>query len=400
MIRTRTARRIAAAAAFGGGGVGILTGAMVAVLYAEAKIARRTVGTPVGQPPTADGVYGEFPEFDGPPIRLAVLGDSSAAGLGVENPLHTPGALLACGLAAVAERPVQLLNVAKSGAQSSDLERQVTLALEAEPEVAMIMVGANDVTHQVRPADSVRRLEQATRRLLAAGTEVVVGTCPDLGTIEPIAQPLRYLARQWSRSLAAAQTIAVVEAGGRTVSIGALLGPEFAARPGDLFGPDRFHPSAEGYSTAAMAILPSVSAALDLWPLDEERPDSFRGEGVLPIAVAAVEAVEEGGTEVAGTEVAGNERGPRGRWALLRHRRRRRIPAPAEADEQADGQTADQTEDQTEEQADAGTGDQSGARSGKAAEGKAKTAKKGADGTEPGGGDATEGTEAPSSSLI
>ncbi|WP_436787636.1 SGNH/GDSL hydrolase family protein, partial [Yinghuangia sp. YIM S10712] len=250
---------------------------------------------------------------------------------------------------AVAERPVQLVNVAKSGAQSSDLERQVTLALAAEPDVAMIMVGANDVTHQVRPADSVRRLEQATRRLIAAGTEVVVGTCPDLGTIEPIAQPLRYLARQWSRSLAAAQTIAVVEAGGRTVSIGALLGPEFAARPGDLFGPDRFHPSAEGYSTAAMAILPSLCAALDLWPLDEERPDSFRGEGVLPIAVAAVEAVEEGGTEVAGTRVAGNERGPRGRWALLRHRRRRRIPAPAPPDGEAGEAEAAGEADETEE---------------------------------------------------
>ncbi|MDI2128808.1 SGNH/GDSL hydrolase family protein [Yinghuangia seranimata] len=325
MIRTRTARRIAAAAAFGGGGVGLLTGALAAVLYTEAKIARRTVGEPDGEPPTADGVYGDLP---GDLIRLAVIGDSSAAGLGVADPMRTPGALLACGLAAVAERPVHLTNVAKSGAQSGDLERQVTLALAAEPDVAMIMVGANDVTHQVRPADSVRRLEQATRRLIASGCEVVVGTCPDLGTIEPIAQPLRYLARQWSRSLAAAQTIAVVEAGGRTVSIGALLGPEFAARPGDLFGPDRFHPSEEGYSTAAMALLPSVCAALDLWPLDEERPDSFRGEGVLPVAVAAVEAVEEGGTEVAGTQVAGSERGPRGRWALLRHRRRQRIPAP------------------------------------------------------------------------
>lgn len=373
MIRTRTARRIAAAAAFGGGGVGVLTGAMFAVLYTEAKLARRTVGVPVGEPPTADGVYGDFPDADEPPIRLAVLGDSSAAGLGVEDPLDTPGALLACGLAAVAERPVRLVSVAKSGAQSSDLERQVTLALTADPDVAMIMVGANDVTHQVRPADSVRRLEQATRRLIAAGTEVVVGTCPDLGTIEPIAQPLRYLVRQWSRSLAAAQTIAVVEAGGRTVSIGALLGPEFAARPGDLFGPDRFHPSAEGYSTAAMAILPSLCAALDLWPLDEERPDSFRGEGVLPIAVAAVEAVEEGGTEVAGTRVAGNERGPRGRWALLRHRRRRRIPAPASPEDEAtDGEGGEKT-----------TGDETAAACGAA--------------PAPGTGD---DAESPSSSLI
>ena len=56
----------------------------------------------------------------------------------------------------------------------------------------------------------------------------MVGTCPDLGTIRPIAQPLRAYARRLSRELAAAQTIAVVAAGGRTVSLGDLLGPEFA----------------------------------------------------------------------------------------------------------------------------------------------------------------------------
>ena len=50
-----------------------------------------------------------------------------------------------------------------------------------------------------------------------------------------------------SRNLAAAQTIAVVEAGGRTVSLGDMLGPLFASRD-DLFGDDEFHPSAEGYA--------------------------------------------------------------------------------------------------------------------------------------------------------
>ncbi|MFE3206009.1 SGNH/GDSL hydrolase family protein [Embleya sp. NPDC055664] len=341
MMRTRMARRVAAAAAFGGGGVGVLTGAMFAVLYTEAKMARRTVGEPDGEPPTADGVYGEYGDQPDEPIVFAMIGDSTAAGLGVEDPMQTPGALLASGLAAVAEQPVRLVNVALSGAQSSDLERQVTLALRHELDVAMIMIGANDVTHRMRPAESVRHLEQATRRLIASGVEVVVATCPDLGTIEPIAQPLRYLARQWSRNLAAAQTIAVVEAGGRTVSLGALLGPEFLARPKAMFGPDRFHPSVEGYATAAMASLPSLCAALDLWPLDEVRPDSFRGEGVLPIAQAAIEAAAEGGTEVAGTDVGGRERGPRGRWALLRHRRRQQIPTPATVDPEGPAEAAE-----------------------------------------------------------
>jgi hypothetical protein len=151
---------------------------------------------------------------------------------------------------------------------------------------------------------------------------VVVGTCPDLGTVEPVPQPLRLIARHWSRQLAAAQTIVVVEAGGRTVSLGDLLGPEFAASPREMFGPDGFHPSAAGYAGAAAAVLPSVCAVLDVWrpSAAEAAPDRSRGEGVLPVARAAVEAAEEAGTEVAAAQVGGHDRGPRGRWALLRRR--------------------------------------------------------------------------------
>ena len=67
------------------------------------------------------------------------------------------------------------------------------------------------------------------------------GTCPDLGTVRPIPQPLRQVARRWSRRLAAAQTIATVEAGGRSVSLGSILGPEFDAAPAaDHIDPNRF----------------------------------------------------------------------------------------------------------------------------------------------------------------
>ncbi len=237
---------------------------------------------------------------------------------------ETPGALLASGLAAVAERPVKLVNVAQPGAQSDDLERQVSLLLDgsaAPPEVVVVMIGANDVTHRMPLATSVRLLADAVRRLREAGAEVVVGTCPDLGSVEPVYQPLRWLARRASRQLAAAQTIAVVGLGGRTVSLGDLLGPEFEARPRELFGPDNFHPSAEGYATAAMALLPTVCATLGLWPEADERPDARRGEGFLPVAQAAAEAAAEGGTEVTAAQAVSS--GPRGRWALMKRRRRR-----------------------------------------------------------------------------
>lgn len=335
----RVARRIATAAAYGGGGIGLLGGAAVGLLFTEVQLAKRKVGGSDDVPPMADGLYGGAfarihaeprvgrrpgePASRHPrPLRLAVLGDSTAAGQGVHHARQTPGGLLASALAAVAERPVELRNVAVPGAQSDGLERQVTLLLSERdlshaPDVCVIMIGANDVTHRMPPARSVRLLSDAVARLRTAGCEVVVGTCPDLGTIEPVGQPLRWIARRLSRQLAAAQTIAVVEEGGRTVSVGDLLGPEFAANPAELFGPDNYHPSAEGYATAAMALLPTLCAALGLWPTEDERPDATRREGILPVARAAAEAAAEGGTEVTAV---------RGPWALLKHRKRRRLP--------------------------------------------------------------------------
>ncbi|MFI9172191.1 SGNH/GDSL hydrolase family protein [Streptomyces lincolnensis] len=329
MSRARVARRIAAGAAYGGGGVGLAGAAAMGLLLAEVRLARRQVGngsTP--HVPHSEGRYGHvYAVPDEPPLRMVMLGDSTAAGQGVHRSGQTPGALLASGLAAVAERPVELRNVALPGARSDDLDRQVALTLADParvPDVCVIMIGANDVTHRMPPTRSVRHLSAAVRRLRTAGAEVVVGTCPDLGTIEPVQQPLRWLARRASRQLAAAQTIGTVEQGGRTVSLGDLLGPEFEANPRELFGPDNYHPSAEGYATAAMAVLPTVCAALGLWPADEERPDVSRREGFLPVARAAAEAASEAGTEVA----AAVSTGPKGPWALLKRRRRRRVQEP------------------------------------------------------------------------
>jgi lysophospholipase L1-like esterase len=327
MSRASSARRIAAAAVYGGGGLAGLGIAGVGVLLAEARMARRAIGAPFGPGPDGTGHYGDG---SGDPLELAMLGDSSAVGLGADDPRHTPGAVLAGGLAALARRPVRLTVVAVVGAESRDLDGQIDrlLATTPVPHAAVIMVGANDVTHRLNPSDSVRALDRAVRRLRERGTAVVVGTCPDLGTVEPIPQPLRYLARRWSRQLAAAQTVAVVEAGGRTVSLGDLLGPEFVARPRVMFSADRFHPSGAGYAQAAAALLPSVCAALDLLPGEfaSQRPDLRSGEGLDDVAHAAARAVAEPGTEVAGTEIAGSTRGPRGRWAVLLRRRRPRLP--------------------------------------------------------------------------
>jgi lysophospholipase L1-like esterase len=342
--KAAAARRLAAAAAYGGGGLSLLGASVYGVLAAEAKLARKTIGGPLDDPaPDATGWYGKG--RPGPALKVAWLGDSSAVGYGVSKVEETPGAHVASGLAEGADRRVYLRSLAVVGAQTSDLSAQIEQALPMEPHVAVILVGANDVTHTVRPSESVRLLEVGVRRLRDSGAQVVVGTCPDLGTVEPIAPPLRQLARVWSRRLAAGQTIAVVEAGGRTVSLGSILGPEFSASPKLFFGEDRFHPSAAGYSSLASVLLPSVLAAVGVIPDEDLQPEAFRGEGVLPISYAAVEAAKTPGTEIDGTEVGGVKRGSRGRWVLLRHRRRQPEPDYEGVDDDtapiADGPDAD-----------------------------------------------------------
>ncbi len=322
MGKAAAARKLAAAAAYGGGGLSVLGGAAWGVLNLEAWLARKTIGqTREDPPPDATGWYGRG--RPGPAIRVALLGDSSAAGYGVDRVEETPGALLASGISEHADRRVYLRDYAVVGARSPDLAAQIDRALPIEPDVAVIQIGVNDVTHKTLPAESVRHLSEGVRRLREAGVEVVVGTCPDLGTVRPIPPPLKQVARMWSRRLAAAQTIAVIGEGGRTVSLGSILGPEFDAAPAVLFGPDQFHPSAEGYRALTNVVIPSVLAALGLAPDSEARPETFRGEAVLPVTQAAVRAVRQTGTELDGTEVGGDRLGVRGRWVELRHRRSR-----------------------------------------------------------------------------
>ncbi len=325
MSRARRARRIAAAAAYGGGvgfaGVGAAGLVTFGLLWTEARIARRTVGRPFEGAPDDTNTYGSG---HGPAIQLVVLGDSLAAGMGALNRFETIGGILAVGAAALAGRPVRLTNVAQIGAQASWLDDQVGAALAAvpAPDVALITIGGNDATHLANRTDSVAHLASAVRRLREAGAEVVVGTCPDLGTIEPVPQPLRHLLRHLSRDLAAAQTVGAVEAGARTVSLGDLLAEDFLGRPEVMFSMDRFHPSPAGYARVAAAMLPTICVALGLWPAERDRgPEHLRGEEAGPVARVADRSVREPGTEVsAASAPASGKRGSERRAQVLRRR--------------------------------------------------------------------------------
>ena len=324
------------AAAFAAGGLGASALGLVGLLAVEAKFAHATVhAVELKPPPNATGWYGHGRA--GTPIRVALLGDSSAAGYGLEEVEETPGALLAGGISEQTGRPVRLDEIAVVGALSADLDLQVDRSIALKPDVAVILIGANDVVRLKRPSTSVRHLARAVRRLRESGIEVVVGTCPDLGTIQPILPPLRQLARAWSRRVAAEQTVHTIRAGGRTLSLADILGAEFRAQPGFFFGPDRFHPSAPGYAALAAVLVPSCLAALGLVGDEEAELETVRGRVVLPIAAAALRAVNQQGTELGATAVPEEARrfGIRGLWVTIRRRRRgavhREAPEPPPA---------------------------------------------------------------------
>ena len=222
---------------------------------------RRAIGKPLGEDAhLADRTYKK--KF-GAPIELLLLGDSIAAGLGADKPKHTLGAQLARRTARGTRRAVRLRTAAQVGSETSMLRAQLaTLPARYRADVAVIVVGGNDVTHRVRTADSIRHLGDAVTALQALGTEVVVGTCPDLAALTALPQPLRTLAAVASRQLASAQRDLVLGLGGRVVSLAHLVGPFFVTQPAKMFAVDRFHPSSAGYKRTAKAMLPSVLAAL------------------------------------------------------------------------------------------------------------------------------------------
>ena len=231
------------------------------LLHHQAGVARRLIGKPLGeQAPYADRVW---KKRYGDPIDFVILGDSIAAGLGADLPRDTLGARLSRKIAKTTGRAVRLRTAAVVGSESSALAGQVErLPADYRPDLAVIIVGGNDVTHRIPTADSVAHLEAAIAALTERGAQVVVGTCPDLGALRPVPQPLRALGSRASRQLASAQQQAALRAGARAVSLATVVGAFFITNPDEMFSLDRFHPSSAGYKRTAKALLPSCLAAL------------------------------------------------------------------------------------------------------------------------------------------
>jgi lysophospholipase L1-like esterase len=165
-------------------------------------------------------------------------------------------------------------------------ERQLPrLKGKYRPDIAVVIVGGNDVIHRVPLTDSVTSLVAVIHDLQLRGASVVVGTCPDLGAVGPVKRPLKSYLSHNSKGLAAAQAEAALDSGARVVSLAKAVGPYFADNPDEMFSIDQFHPSELGYKRTAEALLPSLLAALGV------RADMPDGHYAPAVAVPEKEIV-------------------------------------------------------------------------------------------------------------
>ncbi len=192
-------------------------------------------------------------------LRLAVLGDSIAYGVGAASPDDALAARLVSDLARDGVA-VDVRVHAVPGARSADLPAQVRRALAERPDVAVVVIGANDLTRLVPVDRAVAALRQAVRALRAGGVQVVVAPAPDLSVVPHVPPALRPVVRAASAALRQAQTAGVLAEGGRVGDPDGATSRAFATDPG-LFSADRFHPSSRGHALIAASLAPAVRAA-------------------------------------------------------------------------------------------------------------------------------------------
>jgi lysophospholipase L1-like esterase len=192
-------------------------------------------------------------------LRLALLGDSIAWGKGAARERDRLASRLAEGLS-VRGFDVETTVFAVPGARSSGLAAQVDRALAWRPALAVVVIGANDLTHFVPPDQAAHELATAVRRLRAVRTEVVVAPAPDLSTVPHVPMALRTVVQAAGEYLRQRQTSAVLAEGGRIADPDQRASRAFATDP-SLFSPDRFHPSSAGYAVIADSLLPALEEA-------------------------------------------------------------------------------------------------------------------------------------------
>ncbi len=185
---------------------------------------------------------------EGPQINYVVIGDSTAAAVGATA---EEGIAVGTALSLAQGRRVVMTNLGVSGARARDVLRLQLPAAEAlRPDVVLLAVAANDVTH-LTPLRTIRgSVEEIVDRLKRANpaVKIVVTGSPDMGSPPRIPRLLRGLSSCRTKQVNRLFDAEAQRSGVTFAPIAARTGPLFRSDR-TLFAADRFHPNARGYAT-------------------------------------------------------------------------------------------------------------------------------------------------------
>jgi lysophospholipase L1-like esterase len=243
------------------------------LLLAQGLWVRRvTPVLPEAQGPRA-GVLA--PRAPGPPLRLLIVGDSSAAGVGARRQDEALSGRLAAALAARGGCAVHWRLVARTGATARELPAMLQEHRSGAFDVALVVVGVNDVTG-LRPLRAwLADLDALAARLreVAPRGRLVASGLPPMHRFPALPQPLRAFlgarAIEFDRALA---RWAQGQPDAIHVPLPEMDDPALAASDG-------FHPGPGAYALWADALAGAVAALAGV----PARPDAAPGRRARPL---------------------------------------------------------------------------------------------------------------------
>lgn len=214
--------------------------AQAPVILSQGRRLRRETPRLPDAPLPWEGTVGEGER----PLHLLVLGDSTAAGVGVDHPDLGLAGRLAEAFAARTGRPVHWRARGRNGATARDIVRDhLGEALDAPVDVLFLTVGANDAL----ALRSARAFERDVRRILDRAREqhpnavVLMSSLPAFFRFRLLPDPLRTTLYRHSQALESAARALVIR------RERAHMSPPPPPYTEGFFASDDFHPSALGY---------------------------------------------------------------------------------------------------------------------------------------------------------
>lgn len=198
---------------------------------------------------------------DGVPLRVLIVGDSSAAGVGVATQDEALAGHLTRRLAARCARRIDWALHAKTGATSAFALQRLRDEPPGPADVAVAVLGVNDVIEQVPPPRAVEHRAALADwlRVNAGVRHVVFAPLPPVHRFPLLPQPLRWaMGREAAAHDTALARWAATRADVSHVPIALELGPGSMAADG-------FHPGEPVYRQCGEALADHIALHHTTW---------------------------------------------------------------------------------------------------------------------------------------